>query len=234
MQVPAAPSGRELLARVPLFQNLEPEELDELLAVAHTQRVAARSEVFRQGDRGTQVFVILSGCVKVVAAAGGDDVVLGILGPGEIFGELALLAGGERTATLEAIEPSELLAIDRRDFLPILRARPDVAIKLLEVLAERMRRVDHLVQDMRLALPSRLARKLLDLCDTHGKPTESGVRIALPLSQRELGDLIGATRESINRQMREWTAQGVLGRQRGWVIVQQPEFLARIAEMTLR
>jgi CRP-like cAMP-binding protein len=195
---------RRLLARVPTFCRLDERELDALLQVAHGKRVRSGDELFHKGDPGSEVFVILSGRLKVVTnSPDGDDIVFGLMDPGEVFGELGLLGGGVRTATVSALEDCELMVLDRRAFLPVLRSHPEVAAKLLEVLAERLRRISEFVEDTdSLNRPARLAKKLLALAQNYGKETGDGVRIDLQLSQTVLGDMVGTTRESINKQVR--------------------------------
>ena len=225
---------RELFARVPMFERLAPHELDALLAVSHARTLAAGAELFHKGDRGMQIFVILRGRLKVVTtSAEGDDIVFGIMDPGEVFGELALLAdtGGVRTATVVAMDDCELLVLDRREFVPFLRAHPDAAIRLLETLAERLRRISEFVEDtMFLNLPSRLAKKLLALAEAYGKESPEGLWIDLEVSQEELGDFVGTTRESINKQLRSWADEGIASMGGGFVTIRDEAALRQIAE----
>jgi len=221
---------RELLANVPLFEGLEPAELDALIPVARTVSLAKRQELFHKGDAGTQVYVVIRGKLKALTTSdGGDDVVFSILAAGEVLGEIALLGGTPRTATVTAIDASELLIIDRRDFITFLRRHPDVGIKLLEVLAQRMKRVSELVEDtLFLNLPLRLAKKLLSLSKAYGQPHDQGLRLDLDLSQEEWGDLVGTTRESINKQFRAWTDAGILSVDHGYIVIQNRRELERL------
>jgi CRP-like cAMP-binding protein len=226
-----ADQKRELLANVPLFQGLEPAELDALIPVARTVSLAKREQLFHKGDAGTQVYVVIRGKLKALTTSdGGDDVVFSILGEGEVLGEIALLGGTPRTATVTAIDASELLIIDRRDFITFLRSHPEVGIKLLEVLAQRMKRVSELVEDtLFLNLPLRLAKKLLFLSKVYGQPHDQGLRLDLQLSQEEWGDLVGTTRESINKQFRTWTDAGVISVDQGYLVIQDRRQLERLA-----
>jgi CRP-like cAMP-binding protein len=157
-------------------------------------------------------------------------VVFSILGPGEVFGEVALLGGTPRTATVTAIDPCELLIIDRRDFLSFLRGHPDVAINLLEVLAQRMKRVSEFVEDtLFLNLPLRLAKKLASLSRAYGQPHEQGLRLDLKLSQEEWGDLVGTTRESVNKQLRAWTEEGLITIDHGYIVIHDRSELEKLA-----
>jgi CRP/FNR family cyclic AMP-dependent transcriptional regulator len=222
---------RDLLANVPLLQGLAPEELDALIPAARTVSLKNREELFHKGDEGAQVYVLISGKLKALTTSNeGDDVVFSILGPGEVLGEIALLGGTPRTATVTAIDTSKLLIIDRRDFLAFLRNHPDVAIKLLDVLAQRLKRVSELVEDtLFLNLPLRFAKKLLSLSQQYGEPHEHGLRLDLKLSQEEWGDLVGTTRESINKQLRAWTEKGVITAEHGYIIIHNRRELEKLA-----
>ena len=164
----------------------------------------------------------------------GDDVVFSILGEGEVFGEVALLGRPQRTATVTAITACELLVIDRRDFLQFLRTHPEAAIELLAVLAERLKRVSELVEDtLFLNLPVRLAKKLVHLARSYGERVDDGIKIDLKLSQEEWGDLVGATRESINKLLREWNETGLITLEHGYVVIHRPRELERLAGVVI-
>ncbi len=173
----------------------------------------------------------MSGRLKALTTSReGDDVVFSILGPGEVFGEIALLGGRRRTATVTALEPCELLVIDRREFLDFLRRDPDVAIGMMGVLAGRIERLSEWVEDtLFLNLPLRLAKKLMVLGERYGEETPAGLRLDLKLSQEEWGDLVGTTRESINKQLRAWTAEGLLSVDRGYIVIHRRDDLERLA-----
>ncbi len=220
-----------LLAGVPLFGGLSEAELSELLQVTRTRALKARQELFHKGDEGSEVYLVVRGKLKALTTSDeGDDVVFSILGPGELFGEIAFLGSPERTATVSALTECELLGIDRRDFLAYLKSRPEASIKLLSVLANRLKRVSELVEDtLFLNLPVRLAKKLVHYASIYGTEKDGVVRIGLRLSQEEWGDLVGATRESINKQMRAWTEEGIIGFEQGYVHIRQPEALEALA-----
>ena len=228
----SARQRRELLARASLFSKLSDRELDDLVQVSRVQKLRPREELCHKGDPGSQVYLISKGRLKAMtSSAEGDDVVFNILGPGEVFGEIALLGETPRTATVAAIEPCELLVIDRRDFLALLRRHPEAAIALLRVLALRLKRISELVEDtLFLNLPVRLAKKLIHYASIYGEEQQDGsVRISLRLSQEEWGDLVGATRESINKQMRAWTEQGIVSTDAGFIVIHRPEALEKLA-----
>lgn len=222
---------RDLLARAPLFAGLSDREIDALYGVTRTKALAPREELFHKGDEGSQVYLVLRGTLKALTTSDeGDDVVFSIMSVGELVGEIAFLGSPTRTATVSAIAESELLAIDRRDFLAFLKSHPEAGIKLMAVLAGRIKRISELVEDtLFLNLPIRLAKKLVHYASIYGEPGDGGVRIDLKLSQEEWGDLVGATRESINKQMRAWTEEGIVSADHGYVTLRKPEALEKLA-----
>jgi CRP-like cAMP-binding protein len=226
---------RRLIGSVALFAGLSDKDLDELIAVARNTRLAARERLFHKGDEGTQVYVVIRGRLKALTTSDeGDDVVFSILGEGEVFGEIALLGRPQRTATVTAITPCDLLVIDRRDFLQFLRSHPEAAIELLSVLAERLKHVSELVEDtLFLNLPVRLAKKLVHLASSYGERLPDGVKIDLKLSQEEWGDLVGATRESINKQLGAWIEDGLITLEHGYVVIHRPRDLERLAGVVI-
>jgi len=221
----------ELLAKGSLFSKLNERELDALVQVSRIQKLRPREELCHKGDPGSQVYLISKGRLKAMTtSAEGDDVVFSIMAPGEVCGELALLSGGRRTATITAIDESELIVLDRREFLPFLRTHPEVAIKLLEVLAARQLRLSELVEDTTfLNLPARLAKKLVSLSRAYGTETPDGMRIDLKLSQGEIGDLVATTRESINKQIKSWSGEGLVSMQNGIVTIHRIDDLEALA-----
>src|SRR3546814_472595 len=150
----------------------------------------------------------------------GREIILNIIHPGEVFGEIALLDGKERTADATAIEVCELLILERRDFVPFLERHPDICLRLIAVLCERLRRTTEQVEDVLfLDLQARLAKTLLHLADAHGQPSPKGIALAVKLSQRDLANMIGASRESVNRQLSLWEDDGLISRDRGAITI---------------
>ena len=221
-----------LLARAPLFSGLSEDELEALLDVTRLRSLKAREELFHKGDEGSEVYLVVRGTVKALTTSEeGDDVVFSILSQGELFGEIALLGSPERTATVSALTACELLAIHRRDFLDFLKRHPEASIKMLMVMAQRLKHVSELVEDtLFLNLPVRLAKKFVHYASIYGDEIESGdVRINLKLSQEEWGDLVGATRESINKQIAAWKDEGIVSTDAGHILIHSPEVLEKLA-----
>ncbi len=226
----------EVLGKVALFETLAPADLEALASVAVTQSLAPRQELFHKGDEGSQIYVVATGQLKVVTTSTeGSDLIFCLLGPGEVVGEIGILADRPRTATIAAKKPSELIVIDRREFRSLLRTRPDVALELLAVLARRLARVSEFVEDTQfLNLPVRLAKKLVDFASLHGRvgggDSGQSLTIDVKLSQEEWGDLVGTTRESINKQFRTWSSEGLISLDKGRVVIHDFDELQQLAD----
>jgi CRP/FNR family transcriptional regulator, cyclic AMP receptor protein len=221
-----------MLSKHFLFHAFENAELDELLAHARTQSYAAGSSIFRKGDAGNGLYGILSGEVAInTFSADGKEILLNLLRPGEIFGEIALLDAKERTAGAMAKTASDLLFIDRGDFIPFLERHPQVCVRLLTVLCNRMRWTSQIIEDVIfLDLPGRLAKKLLDFAELHGRSVSEGIELDLHLSQYDLGTLTGASRESVNKVLTLWRRNGLISLQQRKIIIQRPAELRLLVE----
>lgn len=224
---------RSLLSRISLFAGLSGADLDLLAEYAVLKRVAAGAELCHKGDRGQEAYVIVSGRLKaVVPSPDGKEAILSLMDPGEVFGEVAMLCGGHRTASISALEPSEVLMIARRDLMSLFERHPRLAIAALGALAERLVRLTETMEDTWFrGLPARLARKLLSLADQYGDEAEDGepVRIGLRLSQSELGQMVGTSRESINKQMKLWEREGLVASEDGRIRIRDPRGLEALA-----
>jgi CRP-like cAMP-binding protein len=204
-----------------LFGALTPAERDALLAYARTKSFRAREAIFHKGSPGTGMMAVLKGRVRISAMGqDGKEVVLNVIEEGGIFGEIALLDGKDRTADAKAMTDCELLILDRREFLPFLKSHPDVSLRLLTILCDRLRRTTEQVEDMLfLDLPARLAKALLRLAETHGRRSGRGLRIEAKLSQRELGQWIGQSRESVNKQLAAWQEADLIALEAGSIVI---------------
>jgi CRP-like cAMP-binding protein len=221
----SVPERAALLRRHPLFKELDPKISDRLAAQAKTKSVPRGATIFVKGDAGTCLFAVVSGAVQVTAASReGKSAMFNQIGAGEIFGEIALLDGRPRTADAMAFTDCRLMIIERRDFLPLLHDFPDVAIKLLELLCSRLRRTSEQVEDlMFLDLKGRLTKALLRLA----KESEDGKGITI--SQTDLSQMIGMSREMINKQLQAWARDGLIEVERRRIVVLRPDALARSA-----
>ncbi len=223
---------KRVLSQASIFVGLEPKQLDALAAMAVCKTYRSRDVVLRKGDSALQIYVILRGRLKTITSGGeGRNAAFSIMGPGEVFGEVAVLDGEARSATITALEPCELVIIQRNDFFHFLERSPQAAIKLLEVLARRLRRLSERFEDSTfLEVPQRLAKQILRLAAKYGRKQGGRVQIDLKLSQQELGDLVGATRESVNKQLRAWVSQGIVEQSTGRLVILDFDALTAIVD----
>jgi CRP/FNR family transcriptional regulator, cyclic AMP receptor protein len=210
MPLPGPSERRRLFAGHALFGKLPPDDLDALLLHARLERYAAGRTIFTKGSPGRSMMAILKGSVRIsTPSPAGPDIVLTILQPGEVFGEIALLDGADRTADARAVSDCELLSLDHRDFIPFLERRADLCLLLLRLLCQRLRQTDQQFEEAMFGrLDGRIAMALVRLA--HGMPCSSPGCITLRITQQELAGMVGAARESVNKQLHVWQKEGVL------------------------
>ncbi len=228
----SAEDRRALLAKHFLLAPLDDEALDTLLAVSSERRFTNGQVIFQKGDPGTSMMAVLEGRVRIGAySEDGREVILNMVEPGQLFGEIALLDGKERSADATAMGRTELLILDRREFLPFLERNPKIAVQLFEVLCERVRRASEMVESIAfLDFGARLARLLVQMSEQYGRRTEEGLLIDLRISQADLGNLIASSRESVNRQLSAWAQEGVIALDHGKITILDAETLEFTAQ----
>jgi len=214
-----------LLRNHPLFRALAPPVIERLASSMKHRRVARGGVIFAKGDAGTGVMAVLAGSVKIsVASASGRDIVLNIIHPGEIFGEIALLDGHPRTADATAMTDCELVVVEHRDFMPFLRREPELRLRLTEMLCARLRQTSKQLEAVSfLDLPTSLAKTLLGLSEAAAQAGK------VAITQDEISQIIGRSRESTNKQLRAWAKHGWIRLERGRVSILRSEKLAQIA-----
>lgn len=202
------------LANTSLFGGLEESELAEIAARTVHRKYRKGSVLFVQGESGERCFVIVSGTVKISAFhPEGREAVLAVLGPGDIFGELALFGQSERSADATAIEDAELLSLDADSLNAAIANHHQIGTALLYVLGQRLRQSNEAFQDIAFFdVPGRVARRLADLADAHGIDQPEGVLIDVALSQESLAQMVGATRESVNKALALLKRRGLVAR----------------------
>jgi CRP-like cAMP-binding protein len=223
---------RAALLFSPLFQAMQPRELDEILCFAVDRRVRRGQVIFQKGDSGSFMMAVLRGRVRISAvSADGKEITLNVISPGEVFGELALLDSKPRSADATATEDTHLLVVERRQFLPFIDRNRDLALRLLAVLCERLRQTSMALEQIALLdLPARLALVLLKLAGSYGRLSASGTRIELKLSQRDLSTLVASSRESVNKQLGAWRGDGVIVMDGGFIVLRRREELEALVE----
>jgi CRP/FNR family transcriptional regulator, cyclic AMP receptor protein len=220
----------ELLAKTQLFEGLSPSDLESLRPAIRTRTFERGSYLFREGDPGSHLHVVVHGQVKIGRTGqGGGEVVFAIAGPGEVFGELSLFdEDGERTADAGALEPTECLVIARGPLLQFLTARPQVLLRIIAGLTAYIKQKDTTIGDVTfLDIPGRVAAKLVQLADTKGRLISGGINIEPALNQQTLAAMVGATRENVNRALRTFSDLGYIRLDRGSITVINRDQLRR-------
>jgi CRP/FNR family cyclic AMP-dependent transcriptional regulator len=221
----------EILSQSLVLRDLPPAELERLVPYFKLRTYRRGYPLFHQGDPGETFHVICEGRVKVLLPGeAGSDAIVAILGPGQEFGEMALLDGEPRSATIVALEDVKTLTLSRPDFLALLRRNPGVVEAVLAGLARTIRRLDAHVSDLTyLDLRGRLAKKLLELGEAHGDLSGDTIELCLPLNQEELAGLISGSRPRVNNILGLFEDQGIISRRRRGLIILKPDALRRWA-----
>ncbi|HPQ43431.1 MAG TPA: Crp/Fnr family transcriptional regulator [Syntrophales bacterium] len=218
------------LRKVHLFQSLSHHDSERLAASLKRRFLKKGEALFRKGDEGTTLYIVKSGSVKVVLPSEmGDEVAPAILSEGDFFGEMSLLDGLPRSADAVALESSELLALNQKDFLVFLKDNEKAIQSILSYLSMRLRKTDDLLEDAHfLNISTRLARRLVELSQKYGNQKEEGgpIQIDLRLTQNDLASIVGATRESINKELRILRERGLVSTEGNIITILNMERLA--------
>jgi CRP/FNR family cyclic AMP-dependent transcriptional regulator len=229
--VPRSVAGSLLsvLRKHPMFCDLDPEALEQLCRYAKHSTLKRGATIFSKGDPGNSLVAVISGTVKIsISSADGRSAILNLIGAGEIFGEMSVLDGQPRSADAVANTNCEIFIIDRREFLPFVRGQPALAMKFIELLCTRLRWTSDQVEQVILQnLPGRLASALIRLTEKH-KQEPNGRTIAI--TQQEISEMVGMTRESINKQLRTWAARNWVRLEHGAIVVLKVEPLQALIE----
>jgi CRP/FNR family cyclic AMP-dependent transcriptional regulator len=225
----SASSKLSVLRKHPFFSDLAAEALDQLCRYAKPTSLKRGATLFSKGDAGNSLYAVISGTVKIsVSSPDGRNAILNLIGAGELFGEMSVLDGRVRSADATANTNCEILVIDRRDFLPFVQSQPALAMKFIELLCTRVRWTSDQVEQIILQdLPGRLASALLGLTEKRKLEPASGT---IAITQQEISEMVGMTRESINKQLRAWAARGWLRLEHGAIVVLNAEPLRELAE----
>jgi CRP/FNR family cyclic AMP-dependent transcriptional regulator len=217
------------LNAVPLFANLPAAVVEAIAAKVRRRRYADGEVIYHEGDPGRSLCIIESGRVKAVSVSEqGQEALLAVMGPGEFFGELALFDDMPRSVDIVTMEATMTLNLAREDFFAIIDRFPAVSRQIFSVLAAQIRRLTNEVSDIVfLNLDARIAKRLLELAESHGADTPEGRRIELTLSQAELGSMVGATRESVNQCLRRFQDAGLILLARRRITLVKPDGLQR-------
>ncbi|GAA3110706.1 Crp/Fnr family transcriptional regulator [Streptomyces rectiviolaceus] len=217
--------------RVPFLARLEGEDRSALLSLGHELRFGPRVELLHQHEPSSHVLFIVNGWTKVTAsAANGYEALLALRGPGDIIGESAALTGRPRSATVTALEPVRAVAVELKEFTGFLAHSPAVSFALLGLTSDRTRAADRRrLEFASMNVKERFAALLLDLARTHGRRTDEGIELGVPLSKQELAGSVGASREMVQRLLKELRTRGAVVTGRRALVITRPDVLRRIA-----
>ena len=221
----------DVVLSAPLFSSIEPEAAGALRATMTLVTLARGDVLFREGEPGDRLYVIATGKVKVGRRApDGRENLLAVLGPGEMIGELSLFDPGARTATATAVADTSLYELEHSGLVAWIEHHPGVATHLLGALASRLRRTNEAVADLIFSdVPGRVAKSLLGLSERFGSPVADGIRVAHDLTQEEIAQLVGASRETVNKALADFAARGWIRREGRAVVLLDRERLERRA-----
>jgi len=210
-----------LLAECFLFRHLEPEELDKFVTSTNLRKVEADHVVIQKYDQSTEMYIIISGRVSLTTTSDkGKELSLGVLGEGNIFGEMSLFDRKERSATITAIEPCKFLVISQLPFVKLVSDNPRIALKLLAAMAGRLRYANQSIEEKYFGqVHVRLAKKLVALAKIYGSDTADGLSISIQLSYSDLAKPVGISIDNVSRQLRRWQEKGILKYDNGSLVI---------------
>jgi len=222
------PVDFQLLSRCGLLVGVPKELLAMLLLAGSRKHLEAKDVVFNRGEAGSKIYFIMDGGVKVSTLSHeGQEIIFDVLVTGDFFGEMSLFDDKPRTGTVTTLVPTTLFTLGKTEFLGSLEKSPAISIRLIRTLVGRLRMMDSFIEDVIfLDAAERIAKRVIALARMFGRPGEGDeIRIDLRVSQQELANLVGITRESVNKQFREWEKSGVIAVDKGCLILSQPQFL---------
>jgi CRP/FNR family transcriptional regulator, cyclic AMP receptor protein len=221
---------RKIFERHFLFRKLNASEIDTLIRYSRVERYPAGREIFPKGSPGQSLMAVLRGSVKISSLSdSGKEIVFTIFSAGDIFGEIAVLDGAERSADATAMTDCELLVLNRRELLPVLENRADLLMILLKMLCRKLRLTTEQVEDVTFRhLESRVAKALVQLAEGVGPHSTRRPSVELHVSQRELGNMAGGSRESVNKQLQIWHRQGLIDLGKSSIMIRDVEAIKRL------
>jgi CRP/FNR family cyclic AMP-dependent transcriptional regulator len=221
----------DVLREAPLFRELDDEAAVALRASLTETRLRRGEVLFREGDSGDKLFIVTEGKVKLgKSSSDGRENLLAILGPGQMFGELSLFDPGPRSATVTAVTDCVMQGLSHDELLEWLTGRPAVARGLLAQLGSRLRKANDVVADLVFSdVPGRVAKALLDLASRFGRTADDGIHVHHDLTQEELAQLVGASRETVNKALADFASRGWLRLEPRSVVIMEIDRLQRRA-----
>lgn len=217
----------DLLKQVPFLAALDLPDLEQLAGAVSRRTFNRGDAIMHKEDEGKSLFIVESGSVRVyIPSLQGADLTLAVLSAGDFVGDLSLLDGQPRSASADAMEDTSVLVLERADFIDLIRSRAAAAMAVMTVVAKRLRDTDEMAADLAfLDVAGRLAKKLLEMASSHGIDRDDGTLLDVSITQEQLANMIGVTRESVNRNLARFRDEGLISSQGRRIIVHDPEAL---------
>jgi len=221
----------DVLRETPLFEALSAEDTEALRSAVIDVQLDRGERLFSEGDTGDKLYIILTGKIKLSKAApDGRENLLSVHGPGEMFGELSLFDPIPRTSSATAVTNARLAGVAHDELRTFLSTRPEVAMHMLQALAQRLRRINEVKADLVFTdVPGRVAKALLDLAERFGTSSPAGIQVHHDLTQEELAQMVGASRETVNKALADFAARGWLQLAARSVLITDPDRLRKRA-----
>ena len=218
---------RDLLKQVPFLAALDLSDLEQLADGVSRLKYLRGDAIMHKEDDGQSLFIVEKGSVRVyLPSLQGADLTLALLGPGDFVGDLSLLDGQPRSASADAMEDTSVLSLERSDFIELVRSSPDAAMAVMTVVAKRLRNTDEMAADLAfLDVGGRLAKKLLEMASSHGVDRHDGTLLDVSITQEQLANMIGVTRESVNRNLGRFRQDGLISSRGRRIVLRDPEGL---------
>jgi CRP/FNR family cyclic AMP-dependent transcriptional regulator len=220
------------LSRSFLFAGLPEKHLAAALENCRCLRLPEKKEVYRRGEAGDEMCIVIQGGVKVSSlSVDGKEIIFDLLSEGDFFGELSVLDGSPRAATVTTLVPTVLVVLEREFFLAFLEKNPGAAIRLLHLLARRLRAADTFLEEVLFYdSETRLAKRLVALKKIYGKAVGGAVQAEFKVSQQDIASMVGITRESVNKHLKKWERLGILNLGQGHLVIRDAALLQKMAD----
>jgi len=222
---------KDLLSEHFMLKHIPESDLEKLVEASETKVFPADATIFKKGEIATAMMVVVQGGVRISApATAGDDVTFATIRAGEVFGEIALIDGYERSADAVSIEETELLIVNNSDFLPFLQGNTDLCIDLLKVLCNRIRQTNVILEDFSyIDLRQRLAKRLMYMSGSDSSGSSDG-SISVRVSQQQLIVMMGVSKDAVEHELDTWIEAGVITREADWISVVDAEKLSHLVQ----
>jgi CRP/FNR family transcriptional regulator len=222
----------EQFKKIPIFESFTENELSEITEITRERKLKKDTAIFHESDPANALYIIKTGSVKIFKISeDGREHIIEIFEPGQIFGEVPVFDGGNYPATAMTLSETEIYIILKTDFENTVKKHPDIALKIIRVLGRRLRQAHNRIRELAFKnVPQRMASLLLRLAKKNGKPTEKGILIDLPLSRRQIAELIGVSRETATRELSKFSKSNLILLNKKEIIITNKSKLSSIAK----